>query len=279
MANQTFQLVMQKGPNPGKIFELVQDEIIIGRDISNRIVVNDPEVSRRHTRLIAQSGGYVVEDMGSTNGTFVDGQRLMGPHFLRPGQVIMLGEKIALAYEVLGYDPNATLTGDALQPPSKETYRVTPDYLPPQPAAQPAPPPVYQPPAAPAYQPPAAPAYQPPAAPAYQPPAAPAYQPPAPTYAVPEEPAYPAQGYGAPAYSGQVPPGPPDSYEAAPEPYEYAVEEEAPKRSRLPLYIGCGVLLVMLCCVVAGLFAFDTLDLYCTPPFDALSGILWSCAP
>jgi hypothetical protein len=276
MANQTFQLVMQKGPNPGKIFELVQDEIIIGRDISNRIVINDPEVSRRHTRLIAQSGGYVVEDMGSTNGTFVDGQRLTGPQILRPGQIIMLGEKISLAYEVLGYDPNATLIGGALQPSSKETYRVAPDYAPQQPAPQAAPPPAYQPPAAPAYQPPAAPAYQPPAAPAYQPPA---YQPPAPTYAVPEEPAYPAQDYGAPAYSGQVPPGPPESYEMAPDAYALPEEEEPAKRNRMPLYIGCGVLLVILCCVVVGLVAFDTLDLYCTAPFDALSGILWSCPP
>ncbi len=51
MASQSFQLVMQKGPNPGKIFELAQEEATIGRDISNRIVINDPEVSRRHARL------------------------------------------------------------------------------------------------------------------------------------------------------------------------------------------------------------------------------------
>ena len=118
MASQSFQLVMQKGPNPGKIYELVQEEATIGRDISNRIVINDPEVSRRHARLTLQVGGYVIEDLGSTNGTFVDGQRLMGPHLLRPGQTVMFGEKITLAYEALGFDPNATLVGVAGSPPA-----------------------------------------------------------------------------------------------------------------------------------------------------------------
>ena len=113
MASQTFQLVMHSGPNPGKIFELVQDELTIGRDIGNRIVINDPEVSRKHARLTMQSGGFVIEDLGSTNGTFVNNQRLIGPHMLRPGETIMLGEKISLEYEILGFDPNATMVSGA----------------------------------------------------------------------------------------------------------------------------------------------------------------------
>ena len=146
MASQTFQLVMHSGPNPGKIFELVQDELTIGRDIGNRIVINDPEVSRKHARLTMQSGGFVIEDLGSTNGTFVNNQRLIGPHMLRPGETIMLGEKISLEYEILGFDPNATLVGaagpQAAPAPSRETYRVeTPDfgYPPIAPPPEPAP--------------------------------------------------------------------------------------------------------------------------------------------
>ena len=71
MASQTFQLVVQKGPTPGKVYELIQEEISIGRDITNRIVINDAEVSRKHARLKFQSGAYVIEDLGSTNGTAV----------------------------------------------------------------------------------------------------------------------------------------------------------------------------------------------------------------
>jgi hypothetical protein len=237
MASQTFQLVMHSGPNPGKIFELVQDELTIGRDIGNRIVINDPEVSRKHARLTMQSGGFVIEDLGSTNGTFVNNQRLIGPHMLRPGETIMLGEKISLEYEILGFDPNATMVSSAGQPaapaPSRETYRVeTPDfgYPPVSPPIEPAQQPGY-----------------------YQPPAAPAYQPPA------------------PVFSGQVPPGPSEPYVAPAGAYDIAPVEEAPaKKSRTWIFVGCGCLLVLGVCLVAVLFAFDYLNLYCTAPFSSI---------
>lgn len=135
MASQTYQLIMRTGPNPGKVFELSQDEITIGRDIGNNVVVNDPEVSRRHTRLRSQAGGYVIEDLGSTNGTFVNGQRLMGPHMLKSGEQVMLGDRVAFSYEAMQFDPNATLVSGAQAAPAapQETYKVTPpaEYVPP----------------------------------------------------------------------------------------------------------------------------------------------------
>ena len=242
MASQSFQLVMQKGPNPGKIFELMQDEATIGRDISNRIVINDPEVSRRHARLTLQAGGYVIEDLGSTNGTFVDGQRLMGPHLLRPGQTVMLGEKITLSYEALGFDPNATLVGVAGGAPSpQETYRVAPGDVysaapPTPPTVQDAPPPAYIP-----------------------PPAAPAYTPAAPVYASP------------------APAAPVEAYESVEQGYEGLEEEEAPQRPWKWVLVGCGVLVVILCCLAVGVVTFDYMNLYCQPPFNVFSGLLWSC--
>ncbi len=260
MASQSFQLVLQKGPNPGKIFELVQDELTIGRDISNRIVINDPEVSRRHARLTAQMGGYVIEDLGSTNGTFVDGQRLMGPHLLRPGQTIMFGEKITLAYEAMGFDPNATIAGPAAPP--AVTRQAQPEAAPPayQPQA-----PVYQPPQpAPVYQPPQAPTYP---QPAYQ-------QPPPPAAYPPAQP--PSAAYPQPAYSGQVPAGPVEAYAPAEEAYEEP-EQGTSHTTRNIILAGCGLVIIMMCCLVVGVLAFDTLDMYCQPPFNALSGVIWYC--
>lgn len=117
MASQTYQLLMRSGPTPGKIFELNQNDITIGRDVLNAIAINDPEISRRHALLTAQPGGYVIEDLGSTNGTFVNGQRLMGPHLLRPGELVLLGENVSLVYEALEFDPNATLVSSTAGQP------------------------------------------------------------------------------------------------------------------------------------------------------------------
>lgn len=108
MAGQ-FQLVMRSGPNPGTVFPLEGDQIMVGRDSSNSVAINDAEMSRRHARLIFQGGKYVIEDVGSTNGTFVNGQRLAGPYVLKPGDVVSFGEQIVLMYDSANVDPGATL--------------------------------------------------------------------------------------------------------------------------------------------------------------------------
>ncbi|HSB02493.1 MAG TPA: FHA domain-containing protein [Anaerolineales bacterium] len=108
MASQ-FQLIMRSGPTPGAAFTLEGDQMTIGRDSTNEIVINDAEVSRRHSRLTFQGGKYVLEDLGSTNGTFVNGQRLAGPRVLKPGEVVSFGEQIVLVFEAVNLDPGATM--------------------------------------------------------------------------------------------------------------------------------------------------------------------------
>src|SRR5512147_759785 len=127
MASQ-FQLIMRSGPTPGAAFALEGDQMTIGRDSTNEIVINDAEVSRRHSRLMFQGGKYVLEDLGSTNGTFVNGQRLAGPVVLKPGDIVSLGEQIVLMYDAINMDPGATMVAQA------RPSRVTP---PPMPASAP----------------------------------------------------------------------------------------------------------------------------------------------
>lgn len=210
MSSQPLQLVMRTGPNPGEVFSLTKNEIYIGRDANNDIVVSDHEVSRKHARLVMQAGGYVLEDLGSTNGTYVNGQRLMGPHVLRSGETVMLGENVSLVLEAV-YDADATILSQPTPAPSYD----------------PAPPPQQ-------------------------------------TYIPPSQ--QPAE---VPLQPAQVTPTPDAPY------YEPPQEEQRDYRT---LYIaGCGCLVVLLCLVVAGGYAFDALNLYCTPPFDSLSPLIYSC--
>lgn len=111
-----YQLTMRSGPNPGTVYALDSDQISIGRDSSTEIPVNDAEVSRRHARLTFQGGKYVLEDLGSTNGTFVNGQRLTGPRVLKSGEVISLGEQIVFLYEAVESDPGATMVSPRKAP-------------------------------------------------------------------------------------------------------------------------------------------------------------------
>src|SRR5271157_559028 len=136
----TYRLVMRGGPTVGKSFPLEKSEIFIGRDLSNDIVINDGEVSRRHTRLFLQGSNYVVEDLGSTNGTSVNGQRLMGPYILRPGEVITVGEHVNLVFEAVQSDPDATVASAAARVPVPD--QPVPQAIPQpyQPAPMPPPP-------------------------------------------------------------------------------------------------------------------------------------------
>ncbi len=104
-----FQFVMRSGPTPGATFSLEGDQLIIGRDSSSGVCINDAEVSRKHARLMFQGGKYVLEDLGSTNGTFVNGQRLASQAVLKSGDVVSLGEQIVLIYEALAVDAGATV--------------------------------------------------------------------------------------------------------------------------------------------------------------------------
>jgi hypothetical protein len=108
MASQ-FQLIMRSGPTPGAAFTLEGDQITIGRDSVNEVVINDAEISRRHARLTFQGGKYVLEDLGSTNGTFVNGQRLAGPRVLKAGEVVSFGEQIVMVFEATSFDAGATV--------------------------------------------------------------------------------------------------------------------------------------------------------------------------
>ncbi|NWF64129.1 MAG: FHA domain-containing protein [Chloroflexi bacterium] len=131
-----FQFVMRSGPTPGVTFPLEGEQLTIGRDSTNGVAINDAEVSRKHARLMFQGGKFVLEDLGSTNGTFVNGQRLAGPVVLKPGDVVSLGEQIVLMYDAIAADPGATV---AVSRKAAQQMAQAPAYSAPAPSYSPPP--------------------------------------------------------------------------------------------------------------------------------------------
>jgi predicted component of type VI protein secretion system len=204
-----FRMVMRSGPSVGKVYVLDKNELFVGRDLSNDIVINDPEISRRHARLYSQGNSYVLEDLGSTNGSFVNGQRLMGPNVLRPGDTVTFGERMSMVFESSDYDQDATVVSPSARPSfggqnqgPAQVYTTPPAQPPSQPPAQ-------------------FPAQQQP--PAYQ---QPEYQ--QPPVSVP--PARPVENY-----AGQIP-------------SSYAPEVPPPPARKIPtIWIVLGILLLLSC--------------------------------
>ena len=206
----SFQLVMKTGPAPGKIISLQKTELSIGRDAGSDVYVNDVEVSRKHARLLSQFGDYLLEDLESTNGTFVNGQRISGQRILKPGDTIFLGENVSLSYEQVPFDPNATQV-TMTEPAGKP--EVEQDEIQALREAQ-----------------------------------------------------YPSAP--PPTYAGQVPASPVEPL---------IPEERSPRRTWV--WAGCGCAVVLVCILVGSAYIFDSLNLYCTPPFRSAMELIGAVCP
>jgi hypothetical protein len=122
MGYKNCRLTIIKGFNKGQVYPLDIDEVIIGRGEENGITLNIAEVSRTHAVLNRTEGGYVIKDLGSTNGTFVDKKKVGEKYLLKPGDTIMLGDAIYLTYHA-DTDPEETLI--APRPDEFSTPEVT----------------------------------------------------------------------------------------------------------------------------------------------------------
>lgn len=270
--NDNFRLVVRRGPQPNQAFEVSKDVTTLGRDISNDIVLNDRETSRHHLRLMRAGDTLTIEDLGSTNGTFVNGKRVSGVTPLQNGDMIGLGETVTLALETVNagaeVPPSAPSNLGDMLPPAIPSPPETPV---PEPQASPAPSPAYTPQpvdyglqgAPPTGGDPYAPNMTPAGEPLpQQPPDYPAY--PEAGAAPPQQPPgyYPQQG--APGYQ-QMPPAPQGypGYDYDP----YAAREESSGTSPW-LILGCFVFFILVFVYFAGiaLTLIDVLNLWCDLP-------------
>jgi ABC transport system ATP-binding/permease protein len=129
------RLRVVSGPAAGRTVD-IEEEIVIGREDTD-LEIDDTELSRRHAVVRRHANRLQVEDLGSTNGTFVDGNRIAEPTLLGGGAEIKIGTTVMVVEGVLpvGSSESGRELGDA-----RNVTRVSQAVGSPQAAAEKAPP-------------------------------------------------------------------------------------------------------------------------------------------
>jgi len=92
-------LIVQRGPTAGARFLLDSERTLAGRHPTADIFLDDVTVSRRHAEFIAHEGGYIVRDVGSLNGTYVNRERI-------ESTVLVAGDEVQVGKYRLTYHPS-----------------------------------------------------------------------------------------------------------------------------------------------------------------------------
>lgn len=88
------RLEVTDGPLRGTSIPLGTSAVVLGRAPSCTVPLQDDYSSSRHARVYPHEGAWWVEDLGSTNGTFVDGERIDAPTVLTPGKAVRIGQTV-----------------------------------------------------------------------------------------------------------------------------------------------------------------------------------------
>ena len=115
-------LIAQAGPLNGQRW-ILRDDVIVGRDDSCNVIIQNRQVSRYHARFITLPHGVQLEDLGSKNGTHINGHEVVEPIMLQDGDVI----QIAFAQQFIYLSSDSTLPLEA--PPEKPTEIVPTHHL------------------------------------------------------------------------------------------------------------------------------------------------------
>lgn len=113
------------GPWKGKCVELQPPGLCIGRESDNDIQLLVAGISRYHAKLSFDGTRWSIQDLGSTNGTKVNGKIIKGPHVLAKGDELILGDQILIFGEKQP-DPNQDHTVKTILPPPASPAKITP---------------------------------------------------------------------------------------------------------------------------------------------------------
>jgi hypothetical protein len=88
------KIVISQGNQAGTSASLDAGVVMIGRGADCQLILDDDYVSTRHARVAAVEEGHYVEDLGSTNGTYVNGQRITAPTMITLADTVRIGKTI-----------------------------------------------------------------------------------------------------------------------------------------------------------------------------------------
>ncbi len=91
-------ILFLSGPLQGKLYCLEKKETLVGRADEVDIHINDARISRHHFKINVAEGDATIEDMGSTNGTYVNGSKLKGAYLLRDGDKIQISSSTVIKF-------------------------------------------------------------------------------------------------------------------------------------------------------------------------------------
>jgi predicted component of type VI protein secretion system len=118
-----------EGPAAGSVLTVTNEELLIGRQAPGAGKLgNDIEISRRHARVSREANGqFLIEDLGSTNGTYVNGERIAGARVLAAGDKLEMGDT-KLTVELLEA-PSEKVIAPGGAPPAVTTFAEIPEDL------------------------------------------------------------------------------------------------------------------------------------------------------
>jgi diguanylate cyclase (GGDEF)-like protein len=94
-------LLALSGPAVGQTYTIGPQSAVLGRGGGNEALIPDPEISRQHARIVLTDGGFMISDLGSVNGTFVNGVRIEAPTSLHEADRVQLGPLTVMKFSQL----------------------------------------------------------------------------------------------------------------------------------------------------------------------------------
>jgi pSer/pThr/pTyr-binding forkhead associated (FHA) protein len=99
------KLILKSGDKSGMEYE-VRDGLVLGRRLEAPIHLNDTKASREHAKIVMEGGGYVLVDLDSTNGTFVNGNKVLRHRLVRD-DLVRIGRTMFVYYDLASAPPGA----------------------------------------------------------------------------------------------------------------------------------------------------------------------------